>query len=525
MKTFRRLLVLNCAAVFLWAAASVAQSDDNGDWSVTGADPAQSGWQKSESQLAPESAGAKVTFLWKIKLGQPPKDTRDFSEPLLAGRLINAQGFKDLVYWSSEDTLYAVDSELGTLVWKKQFPMKAPISATGCNISRLGLFIEPPQVINFHAHRRRGANAPAPVAQPAAQPNERRLGVAPGGGYFGLKGIYVLTGDGMLHEQVLSTGADFAAPERFLPAPNGSPYGMNILGKKVYSATGRSCGGVANGIWSMDMASPDYHVTNLATPSSHPLALTGPVLAPDGTAFFITGGGTPDPAARVNAKSLIALSDDLKVQDWYTPAGGMGDYDSVSPATFAREDKQLVVVPGKDGSIALLDATSLGGPDHQTPLFQTSPVARPGAKHSWDGFASWQDKNGSAWVFASISTEVTTTDSSFKRNGPTPHGAIVAFKVDDTGQVALRPVWISRDMVNPAPPRIANGVVIALSGGDESTHATLYVLNATTGEELYSSKNEITTSAEFSGVSVGDGHAFFTDRDNVLYSFGIRLEH
>jgi hypothetical protein len=120
---------------------------------------------------------------------------------------------------------------------------------------------------------------------------------------------------------------------------------------------------------------------------------------------------------------------------------------------------------------------------------------------------------------------VISTESSLKRIGPTPHGAIVAFKVDDTGQLALRPVWVSRDMVNPAPPRIANGVVIALSGGDASTHATLYVLNASTGEELYSSKNEIPASAELSGVSVGDGHAFFTDRDNVLYSFGIGMEH
>jgi outer membrane protein assembly factor BamB len=186
---------------------------------------------------------------------------------------------------------------------------------------------------------------------------------------------------------------------------------------------------------------------------------------------------------------------------------------------------QLVVAPGNDGTIALLDAASPGGPDHHTPLFETAPVARPGAKHSWDGFATWQDKDGTAWVFASVSAEVLLTDSSLKRNGPTPHGAIVAFKVDDTGQLSLRPVWISRDMVNPAPPRIANGVVIALSEGEPSTHATLYVLNASTGEELYSSKSEIPASAELSGVSVGDGHAFFIDRDNVLYSFGIGLEH
>jgi hypothetical protein len=523
MRTFIRLVGLICATAFLRSAASFAQSDDRGDWSVPGADPAQSGWQKSESQLTPENAGAQVKFLWKIKLGQPPNDTRDFSEPLLAGRLINAQGFKDFVYWSSADTLYAVDSELGTLIWKKQFQTKAPTPALGCSVSRLSLFIEPPQVINFHA-RRRGPNAPRPVEQPPTQANERRLGVAPGGGYFGLKGIYALTADGMLHEQVMNTGADFARPVRFLP-PDSRPYGINILGKEVYSATGRGCAGVANGIWSLDMASPDYHVTNLSTPGSRPLALTGPLLSPDGTPFFVTGAGTSDPASGVNAGSVIALSKDLKVQDWYTPAGGMGNYDSVSPVTFEHNDKQLVVAPGKDGSIALLNATSLGGPDHHTPLFETAPVARPGAKHSWDGFAAWRDKEGNAWVFASVSAEVISTDSSLKRSGPTPHGAILAFKVDDTGQPALRPVWISPDMVNPAPPRIANGVVIALSGGDASSHATLYVLNASTGEELYSSNNEIPASAEFSGVSVGDGHAFFTDRDNVLYSFGIGIEH
>ena len=80
-------------------------------------------------------------------------------------------------------------------------------------------------------------------------------------------------------------------------------------------------------------------------------------------------------------------------------------------------------------------------------------------------------------------------------------------------------------MVNPAPPRIANGVVIALSGGDPATHATLYVLNAATGAELYSSKDQIPTYTQLSGVSIGDGHAFFADHDNVLYSFGIGMEH
>ncbi len=89
----------------------------------------------------------------------------------------------------------------------------------------------------------------------------------------------------------------------------------------------------------------------------------------------------------------------------------------------------------------------------------------------------------------------------------------------------MTPVWSSRDLVNPAPPVITNGVVIALSEGDAGTHATLYALDATTGKELYSSGDSIPTYAHLSGVAVGDGHAFFTTHDNTLYSFGIELEH
>src|SRR5215467_13666879 len=112
--------VLGCTAILLFSAAAAAQ-DQAGDWHLVGADAAQSGWQKAESVLTPDNIGANFKFLWKIKLGQPSQDAHSFSEPLLAGRLINGQGFKDIVYWSSADTLYAVDSELGSIVWTKEF--------------------------------------------------------------------------------------------------------------------------------------------------------------------------------------------------------------------------------------------------------------------------------------------------------------------------------------------------------------------------------------------------------------------
>ena len=513
-------------AAILCAAATTTYAQ-RGDWSLTGGDPGQSGWQKDEQGLSPDSIAANFKFLWKIKLGVPGKGMPSFSEPLLAGRLINGEGFKDLAYWSSDNTLYAVDSELGSLVWKKQFTSG---KTTGpCSVSSLGVTMEPPLVINFNARRRPGAPAtPRPPEPPPAKASERKIGVAPGGGYFGLKGIYVLTPDGMLHEQVMTTGADFAQPVKFLPAANASASGISFVDKAIYATTQRDCSGVTNGLWSIDFAPGTYPVASYETAKIHTLSPSGPALLSDGSAILVTGPGSA--ADNVYPSSVVVVGKDMKVKDWYTPEGGpesgFAQYANVSPITFSYKEKQLVVAPGKDGSIALLDAASLGGSDHHTPLAQSDPLAKSGEKHSWDGFAAWQDKSGTAWVFASVSAGVTLQGSGITTDGSATHGAIVAFKVADAdGKLSLTPVWVSGDMINPAPPRVANGVVVALAGGNSKSHAVLHVLNAATGAELYSSKNEIATWTGLSGVSVGDGHAFFTDHLNTLYSFGIGLEH
>ena len=517
-----RTIAMCWGGALLGSGLLLAQQAPKGDWSIAGADAGQSGWQKAEAKLSKDSVPRDFKFLWKIQLGPTSRSGESYSEPLLALRLINAQGFKDIAFWGSGDTLYAVDSELGNLLWKKKYALK-PFPAA-CAASSMSIVMEPPAVINFNA--RRAPGAPPPVQAPPLAPTARRFGVAPGGGGFGLKGIYVLTPDGMLHEQVLTTGVDFAPAVQFLPGGNASPFGLNIMGKTVYATTGRGCGSVANGVWALDMTSATYPVTSYSTGKVRPLSLTGAVIAPDGTAFIVTGAGTSDPATGVYANSVVAVGKDMKPKDWYTPPGGSVTIQKVSPITFAYKERQLVVAPGKDGSFVLLDAAALGGADHHTALSETASFSRAGEKHTWDGFASWQDKDGSAWVFASVSASIASKTNSAKTNGPTTHGGVVAFKVDDAdGKFVLTPAWISRDMVNPAPPVIANGVLVALSTGNPSTHATLYVLDALSGKELYSSKDSISTYAGFSGVSVGDSHAFFTDHNNVLYSYGIGLEH
>ena len=518
----RKVLILSAAislsGMVLSSGAALAQRP-SGNWTSAGNDPGHSGWQKAEVKISTETAGTKVKYLWKIKLGTATKDARNFTEPLLAPGLINSHGFKDLVLWAGADTVYAVDSELGSIVWKKKFET----SPGACGPRNMSLVLEPPVVINFGARRAPGTPRPAPPPTPTA--SERRLGVSVTGG-FALKGLYVLASDGMIHEQVLTTGDDYApsAPAvKFLPGTAAAD-GLNMIGKTILTSTSSSCAGSPNGVWGLDMASPDYTVSNYATQKISPLGLAAPI-AESGTVYAITGSGTSDPSSGVHANSVVALGEkDLKVIDWYTPADG-GTLHSVTPTSFTFKDKKLIAAPGKDGSYVLLDTASLGGADHHTPLAETAKISKV-ERGSYNGLASWQDESGTAWVLASVSGPVEGSAKFAHTNGAATHGSIVAFKVEDEGgKMTLTPAWVSRDMINPASPVIANGTVVALSQGDAAAHAKLYILDAATGKELYTSGDSIPTYAHLSGVSVGDGHAFFTTHDNTLYSFGIALEH
>jgi outer membrane protein assembly factor BamB len=499
------------AAAFVCMTPAAAQAI--GNWASPRNDMQHNGWQKAETIMTKENLSGKFKFLWKIQLGSAPgKDSAAYSEPLLVPRLINAKGFKDFVLWADGQNLYGVDSELGTTLWTKHFD--TPPSP--CGVSNLSAVAEAPIVINFRA--RRAAGAPPPRPQPPLRVSERRVGVSAGGGGFGLKGIYVLTSDGSLHEQVVATGADFAPPAKFLPGPTGASSGITLNGTTMFSATHSGCGNSENAVLALDMSSPDYPVAAYKTGSVAPLVAMGPTISDD-VAYVVTGSGAS--SGDVHANSIVALGPDAKVKDWYEAAGAL---QNVTPAAFTQGDKKLLVAPGKDGSYVLLDTSSLGGADHKTSLASTPSVseAKEGAIAA---LATWQDA-GATWIAASVPGALNASAKFANSNGDASHGSIVAFKLEDNGgKMSLVPAWSSRDMVNPAPPVIANGMVIALSQGDSSSHAILYVLDAATGKELYSSGDAVKTYAHMAGVSVGDGHAFFVTHDNTLYSFGIGMEH
>jgi outer membrane protein assembly factor BamB len=210
----------------------------------------------------------------------------------------------------------------------------------------------------------------------------------------------------------------------------------------------------------------------------------------------------------------------------------------------------MLVGSGKDGTLFLLDTKSLGGDTHRKPLFQTPLYANESAdiagRGFWGAFATWEDSEGTRWVYAPAWGPVSSKAPAFPiTNGAAPNGSIMAFKVEDKdGQPVLSPAWISRDLDVPEPPVVANGVVFSISSGEftrqvkdngalytgqerirnSTGNATLYAFDAATGKELFSSGKTMPSFTHLGGLAVSDGRVFATTFDSTLYAFGIKGE-
>ena len=521
----RRIPVAAISFAGALLALGLARAATQGYWNIAGGDAEHDSWQRDETKITKDSLAGAFRFLWKIKLGDTSAKSPSFSEPLLLHFLPTSRGFKDMALWGDSDTLYAVDSELGTLIWQKEFQLRLPRAQEKCGESKIRIAVVAPRSIRFGAHET-SAPHPAASASPSPPPGTapRRLGAVP----VGMRGIYVLTSDGYIHEQILSTGRDYAPAARFVPAPNGNPSALNIYGDVVYAETGGGCGNLPHAVWSIDLDAPDYMVHSYNAQKTSLPGFMGPAIGANGTIYIMTGNRRSDLSRGAYADRLVALTaKDLEVKDWFDLAsGGKDTLLNAAPVALIYRGTEVIAAPGPDGSIVLLDSRSLGGADHHTSLARTGRISKVVKSGAWESLAGWQDESGALWVLASISGPVDGDIKFADTHGPAPDGSIVAFKVEEgDGRLTLTPSWISRDLKNPAPPAIVNGIVFALSGGDARTHARLYALDATTGKELYSSGEAIQSYTDRAGIAVGDGHLFFTTRDNTLYSFGIPMEH
>jgi outer membrane protein assembly factor BamB len=530
------------------------------DWTTHSGDNQRDGWQRDETKITRDTL-KNLQLLWKVKLDVKQRSVYSLFGPLIVERAITDRGFKELAFVATTtNDLVAIDADLGKVFWSKHFEWQAdsPETEQASFLCPGGLTAWP--VLPPLPARGRGGRSAAPPAAPmpgGARGGEPAPPPAPqrGPNPFAIRPIFVLSGDGYLHQVNINTGDEMIPSIKFLP-PNGKPYSLAYHENIIYTITGQGCGGNPNSVYSIDLSDPAKTIHYWRSGSGGLWGIAGPAIGSDGTVYAETGDGQYDPETNRYANSIVALTPkELKLKDWYAPSNAewlwKRDLDmNVTPVVFPYKGRDLIVGSGKEGRLFMVDSQSLGGADHRTPLFRSDLISNEdidfAGAGTWGSLASWEDADGTRWVLAPVWGP---RHSAFKfpiTNGEANVGSIAAFKVEErNGSPALTAVWLSRNLVTPAPPAIVNGIVFALSTGEwvrqandregglyqaevraqKSAPAVLYALDAATGKELWSSGDQVTSFTHFAALSIANGRVYFTTYDNTLYCFGIPMEH
>jgi len=367
----------------------------------------------------------------------------------------------------------------------------------------------------------------------------------------GERTLYVMTPDGYLRFLDPSTGEEKQAPVQVLGGVYGKPYGLNLVDGVVYTITGQGCGGVANALYAYNTKTKK--VTQSQPPQGGLWGTAGPAVGNNGMIYFSSGDHPYDPAKGLLSTTFQAYTfsnDTLTLKDYFTPSNWkwltQRDLDiNSSQVVFDYKGRDIAVGGGKEGRFYLMDSASMGGANHMTPLFRSELIANSNVNFQtegqWGSYAAWKDAKGTQWVLAPNGGPTT---SKFPTNyGETPHGGVLAFKVEEKdGKTVMTPVWQSVDMITAEPPVVANGVVIEVAGGEftgqtndiegglysaqdrikKSVPGKLFLLDAQTGKELYSSGDQVTSFLHQAGPSIANGKIIFGTFDGTIYCFGIK---
>ena len=259
----------------------------------------------------------------------------------------------------------------------------------------------------------------------------------------------------------------------------------------------------------------------------------------DGTLVAAIGAGKTTGDGKASA--IVALdAKTLQPKDWFTQP----DADFVTGPTLLRHDgKEIVAAATRDGRVVLLDAASLGGANHSTPLFVSKTVLGAGATVGADALAAWQESgapsaaagagapaqpappSGTPWILVPVAGRIGAGVS--PGNGAVTTGAVVALKLTGAaGALSLAPGWASHDLSSPSTPLIVNGVVFALATGVPATPtvkdgaAVLHAYDGVTGKRLWESGKAMPTSASPGSFWSGLGQVYVGTREGTLYAFG-----
>ncbi len=221
--------------------------------------------------------------------------------------------------------------------------------------------------------------------------------------------------------------------------PNAELSDLIVVNNELYASTINGCGGVANGLWAMDLgndARPVVWWKNAASP------VGAPAFSSTGTVFVAIGDGPS--AGGGYADAIVALDPKtLQVKDSFTSPGASF---TSTPTIFRYKDREILAAATKDGRVFLLDTASLKNKLFVSPATTTVRGFAPSA------LATWEDATQARW----LAVPAAATKS-----------GIVAYRVTGDGaKPSLQQAWVTRDLGTPSAPIVVNGVVFALSTGE-----------------------------------------------------------
>ncbi len=529
MNTAKRLLEVGLASLLTCALTL------NADWLTFGHDPQRTGWATEETKLSTQTA-KDLELKWSVQLENAPLALNALTAPVAARNVVTEAGTKTLVYVAgSSNHVFAVDASTGKVTWQRTLQSFVTAKAES--------FYLCPNAVN---------------ATPVIDRSQNM--------------IFTLGVDGRLFGLDLGTGSIRFGPFQLVP-PFSKPWSLNLSNGFVYTTTSQGCGGDKAGVYAMQVDKPMRHATYEAVvrngSGSGMWSRGGTAIARNGSLYVSTGDGAFDPANGDYGSTYLAVSTpDLKVLDYFSPLNWNEvnkrdlDLPSGGELWFAYQNYHLLVGGGKESVVYLMDADGLGNKDHQTPLYVSPRLGNEGKvleeKGIWGSPALWKDEEGSPWIYFPLWGETTKTAKAGATNGSTPHGSILAFKVE-MDAVSKRPClkleWISPDVNLPDAPAVANGVLFVVATGENprqdkmlgktnfkseeewknnlltteergaGTHpAALMALDARTGKPLYQSSDAMKTWVHFSGMAIDDGNIYTVDHGSGLYCFGLKKQ-
>ncbi len=287
--------------------------------------------------------------------------------------------------------------------------------------------------------------------------------------------VYAVTSDGILHTISFPSSKELQNPIPFVPA-NARLSDLAVINDVAFTSTSNDCGGVANGVWSINLA--DQSVNSWKSDGANPVGNLA--FGADGTVY-----------AAVGAKVVALDPVTLKLKDSFTAPNGEF---ATGPVVIRHENRELIAAATRDGRVFLSDNQSLGAG------IATSRAS--GAVHG--GLVSGQEAN-TTWLAMPVA------------------GAVVAMKIATVnGKPHLTTGWTSREITSPLAPIIINGVLFVASGG--TTPAVLYALDAATGRELWNSGKSISSGMHKGNLSASPGQIYLSTADSTFYAFGFPLE-